>query len=85
MRESCKYGSVRGAPSNGRPYRDRRQFITLLGGAAAAWPLGARAQRSERIRRIGWLTSFAADDPVPQAYIAALLRGVPIGNQIRMY
>ena|SRR5437899_1619642 len=33
MRESCTYGSVRGAPSNGRPYRDRREFIMLLGGA----------------------------------------------------
>ena len=35
MRESCMYGSVRGARGNSRPYRDRRQFITLLGGVHA--------------------------------------------------
>ena len=54
----------------------RREFITLLGGAAAAWPLAARAQQGERMRRIGVLMHMAADDPDGQARIAAFLQGL---------
>ena len=54
----------------------RREFITLLGGAAAAWPIAARAQQPERMRRIGVLSGLAANDPDSQARNAAFLQGL---------
>jgi ABC-type uncharacterized transport system substrate-binding protein len=66
----------------------RRAFLSLLG-AAAAWPLAARAQQSERIRRIGVLMNLAADDPEGQARIAAFHQGLQewgwtIGRNVRI-
>jgi hypothetical protein len=55
---------------------NRREFITLLGGAAAAWPLAVWAQQSERMRRIGVLMTLAADDPEAPTRIGAFLQGV---------
>jgi putative tryptophan/tyrosine transport system substrate-binding protein len=54
----------------------RREFIKLLGGAATVWPLAARAQQSDRMRRIGVLNGQAANDPDAQANIAAFLQGL---------
>ena len=68
----------------------RREFITLLGGAAAAWPLAARAQQQpERMRRIGVLIGTVETDPESQARVAAFEQGLHalgwiVGRNVRI-
>jgi putative ABC transport system substrate-binding protein len=67
----------------------RREFITLLGGAAVAWPLTAHAQQDDRVRRIGALLPATADDPEFQARMGAFqqelaLLGWIIGKNVRI-
>jgi ABC-type uncharacterized transport system substrate-binding protein len=54
----------------------RREFITLIGGAAAAWPIAARAQQAERVRRIGVLMAFSESDPEAQTWLTAFQEGL---------
>jgi putative tryptophan/tyrosine transport system substrate-binding protein len=74
MRESCTYGSVRGASSNGGPYRNRREFLAGLG-AAAVWPHALRAQQPV-LRRVGVLIPNDEGDPDGKARLAKFAQGL---------
>jgi ABC-type uncharacterized transport system substrate-binding protein len=67
----------------------RREFITLLGGAATTWPIAARAQQREQMRRIGVLMNLGSDDAEGQARNAAFLQGLQelgwtVGRNVRI-
>jgi len=67
----------------------RRDFLEVIIGSTAAWPLAARAQQGERVRRIGVLTPLAADDPESMARIGAFLQGLgelgwAVGRNLRI-
>src|SRR5258705_8726207 len=70
-------------------HMQRREFITFVGSAAAAWPLAARAQQAARMRRIGILLNASSDDPQYQAWVGAFLQALAlldwtIGRNVRI-
>src|SRR5713226_3608653 len=72
----------------GKPMK-RREFITLLGSAALAWPLAARAQQGDRMPRVGVLMNLAADDSEASARVAAFAQGLQqlgwtVGRNVRI-
>ena len=68
--------------SESMPGMRRREFVILFGAAAAGWPLAARAQQPERVRRLGVLMPYNADDPLGRELASALRQGLVDGGWV---